>query len=51
MSNHLYLTLDERNIIEQEFMRNTNFRDIALMLDKDPTTIAFLLVHLIYQEK
>ena len=40
MSNNLHLTLDERNIIEQELMRNTSFRDIALILDKDPTTIA-----------
>lgn len=40
MSNNLHLTLDERNIIEQELMKNTNFRDIALILDKDPTTIA-----------
>ncbi len=40
MSNNLHLTLDERNVIEQELMRNTSFRDIALILDKDPTTIA-----------
>ncbi len=40
MPNNLHLTLDERNIIEQELMKNTSFKDIALMLDKDPTTIS-----------
>ena len=40
MSNNLHLTLDERNIIEQELTKNTSFREIALMLDKDPTTIS-----------
>ncbi len=40
MPNNLHLTLDERNTIEQELMKNTSFKDIALILDKDPTTIA-----------
>lgn len=40
MSNNLHLTLDERNIIEHELMKNTSFSNIALLLDKDPTTIA-----------
>ena len=40
MSNNLHLSLDERNIIEQELMKNTSFKDIATMLDKDPTTIS-----------
>ncbi len=40
MSNNTHLTLDERNIIEQELMKNTSFKDIALILDKDPTTIS-----------
>lgn len=40
MPNNLHLTLDERNTIEQELMKNTSFKDIALMLDKDPTTIS-----------
>lgn len=40
MANNLHLTLDERNIIEQELMKNTSFREIALLLDKDPTTIS-----------
>ena len=40
MSNKLHLTLDERNIIEQELCNNTSFKDIAILLDKDPTTIS-----------
>ena len=40
MSNNLHLSLDERNIIEQELTKNTSFKDIASMLDKDPTTIS-----------
>ena len=40
MSKQQHLTLDERNTIEQELTRNTSFKDIALILDKDPTTIS-----------
>ena len=40
MSNNLHLTLDERNIIEQELNNNNSFRNIAILLDKDPTTIS-----------
>lgn len=40
MSENLHLTLDERNYIEQELMKNTNFQDIAKYLGKDPTTIS-----------
>ena len=40
MSNNLHLTLDERNIIEQELNKNSSFRTIAVLLDKDPTTIS-----------
>lgn len=40
MSNNMHLTLDERNIIEQELNQNNSLKNIALLLDKDPTTIA-----------
>lgn len=40
MSNNLHLTLDERNIIEQELNLNHSFKSIALLLDKDPSTIS-----------
>ena len=40
MSKQQHLTLDERNTIEQELTRNTSFKDIALILDKDSTTIS-----------
>ena len=40
MSKNMHLTLDERNIIEQELSKNTSFRSIAILLDKDPTTIS-----------
>ena len=40
MSKNMHLTLDERNIIEQELNNNSSFRKIAILLDKDPTTIA-----------
>ena len=36
----MHLTLDDRNIIEQELNQNNSFKNIALLLDKDPTTIA-----------
>lgn len=35
-----HLTLDERNFIEQELMKNTSFKDIATNLEKDPSTIS-----------
>ena len=35
-----HLTLDERNIIEQELSKNTSFREIAKYIGKDPTTIS-----------
>ena len=40
MSDNLHLTLDERNYIEQELMKNTSFADIAKYLNKDSTTIS-----------
>ena len=40
MSENKHLTLDERNIIEQELTKNTSFKEIANMLSKDPTTIS-----------
>lgn len=40
MSENKHLTLDERNIIEIELTKNTSFKDIAIMLSKDPTTIS-----------
>lgn len=40
MSNQRHLTFEERAIIEQELLRNTSFKDIGLMLDKDPSTIS-----------
>lgn len=40
MSENKHLTLDERNIIEQELTKNTNFKEIAKLLSKDPTTIS-----------
>lgn len=51
MSNNLHLTLDERNIIEQELNNNKTFKNIATILDKDPTTISKeVLKHRIYKE-
>ena len=35
-----HLTLDERNLIEQELSKNTSFREIAKYIGKDPTTIS-----------
>ena len=40
MSNNKHLTLDERNVIEQELLKNTSFKVIAEYLGKDPTTIS-----------
>lgn len=40
MSENKHLTLDERNIIEQELTKNTSFKEIAELLSKDPTTIS-----------
>lgn len=40
MSNQRHLTFEERVTIEQELLRNTSFKDIALLLDKDATTIS-----------
>lgn len=40
MSNNLHLLLDERNIIEQELNNNNSLKNIAILLDKDPTTIS-----------
>ena len=40
MSENKHLTLDERNFIEQELAKNTTFREIAMYLSKDPTTIS-----------
>ena len=40
MSDNKHLTLDERNFIEQELAKNTNFKEIAKYLGKDPTTIS-----------
>ena len=40
MSNNKHLTLDERNVIEQELLKNTNFKVIAEYLGKNPTTIS-----------
>lgn len=40
MSENKHLTLDERNIIEQELTKNTSFKEIAKLLSKDPTTIS-----------
>lgn len=40
MSINKHLTLDERNFIEQELVKNTTLRQIAYSLGKDPTTIS-----------
>lgn len=40
MSNQKHLTLDERNYIEQALSRNSSFKEIAIFLFKDPTTIS-----------
>ena len=40
MSENMHLTLDERNYIEQELMKNTRFKEIAHYLGKDPSTIS-----------
>ena len=40
MSEKMHLTLDERNYIEQELMKNTSFKEIAHYLGKDPSTIS-----------
>lgn len=40
MNENKHLTLDERNFIEQELTKNTNFTEIARYLGKDPTTIS-----------
>ena len=40
MNENKHLTLDERNFIEQELAKNTNFKEIARYLGKDPTTIS-----------
>ena len=40
MNENMHLTLDERNYIEQELMKNTSFKDIAKCLGKDPSTIS-----------
>lgn len=40
MNNQSHLTLDERNFIEQELSKNTNFKTIAGHLGKDPSTIS-----------
>lgn len=40
MSNNLHLTLDERNIIEQELNLDHSFKSIAFLLNKDPSTIS-----------
>ena len=40
MSENTHLTLDERNYIEQELMKNTSFKEIAHYLGKDPSTIS-----------
>ncbi|MBQ8848689.1 MAG: IS30 family transposase [Candidatus Gastranaerophilales bacterium] len=40
MNENKHLTLDERNFIEQELSKNTNFKEIAKYLGKDPTTIS-----------
>ena len=34
MSESTHLTLDERNYIEQELIKNTSFKEIALYLGK-----------------
>ena len=40
MSVNKHLTLEERNIIEQELTKNTSFTEIAKLLSKEPTTIS-----------
>ena len=40
MSKSTHLTLDKRNYIEQELMKNTSFKEIALYLGKDPSSIS-----------
>lgn len=40
MSNNRHLILDERLVIEQELGRNTSFKEIASLIDKDPTSIS-----------
>lgn len=40
MSENLHLTLDERNYIEQELMKNTTFIEIAKYLGKNSSTIS-----------
>lgn len=40
MSENLHLTLDERNYIEQELMKNPTFTEIAKYLEKNSSTIS-----------
>lgn len=40
MSKNKHLTLDERNVIEQELAKNTSFKEIAKKLNKDASTIS-----------
>lgn len=40
MSDQSHLTFEERVTIEQKLLRNTSFKDIALILDKDASTIS-----------
>ena len=40
MNENKHLTLDERNFIEHELAKNTNFKEIARYLGKNPTTIS-----------
>ena len=51
MSENKHLTLDERNIIEQELTKNTSFKDIANLLSKDPKKVnLFMLILTIVQK-
>ncbi len=40
MGKNMHLTFDERKVIEQELNRNTSFKDIAELIQKDPTSIS-----------
>lgn len=40
MKKYMHLSLDERNTIEQELNNNKSFKEIAILIEKDPTTIS-----------
>ena len=46
---HSHLTLSDRIYIEQALERRMKFKDIALFIEKDPTTVSKEIRHLSYE--